>query len=65
MIMKKINSFCKVYIVLFVIAFLMKIGIISACFYFYWQLKKDSTRVKFNNNTQINIKNRTCYFLIT
>ena len=36
MIMKRISSFCTVYILSFVIAFLMNIGIISSCFHFYW-----------------------------
>ena len=46
---------CTVYIVLFVIAFVMIIGISSAYLYFHWYLKKDVTRVKLNNNTQTTI----------
>ena len=34
-------DFCTVYIVLFVIANLIIIGISSAYFYFHWSLKKD------------------------
>ena len=40
MIMKRISSFCTEYILLFVIAFLMNIGIISACFDFIGSWKK-------------------------
>ena len=43
---------CRVSIALFVIAFLMIIGISSAYFYLNWFLRKDITRVKFNTNTQ-------------
>ena len=46
---------CTVYIVLFVIAFVMIIGISSAYLYFHWYLKKDVARVKLNNNTQTTI----------
>ena len=52
---EKLCSSPTVYIVLFVIAFSMIIGISSAYFYFNWYLKKDITRVKFNNNTQTTI----------
>ena len=37
---------------LFVIAFLISIGISSAYIYFHWYLRKDITRVNFNTNTQ-------------
>ena len=36
---------CAIYIVLFVIAFLIIIGISSAFIYFHWYLKKSSTGV--------------------
>ena len=36
---KKIYSPCTVCLILFVIAFLMNIGISSAYFYFHWYLK--------------------------
>ena len=36
---------CTVYIVLFVIAFLIIIGISSAFIYFHWYLKKSSTNI--------------------
>ena len=51
---KKCRS-CTVYIILFVIAFLIIIGISSAYFYFHWYLKKNITCVKFNTNTQTTI----------
>ena len=52
---EKLCNSPTVYIVLFVIAFSMIIGISSAYFYFNWYLKKDIIRVKFNNNTQTTI----------
>ena len=48
---EKICISCTVYLVLFLIAFLMIIGISSAYFYFHWYLIKDFTHVKFNTNT--------------
>ena len=51
---KKICNCCAVYIVLFVIAFLIIIGVSSAFIYFHWYLKKDNIRVNLipilNNN---------------
>ena len=38
MIMKEYNS-CTIYILLSVIAFLIIMGVSSACFYFHWYLK--------------------------
>ena len=49
---EKVCSSSTIYIVLFDIAFLITIGINSACFYFYWYLKKVITCVRFNINTQ-------------
>ena len=43
------------YIVLFVIAFLIIIGISSAFAYFHWCLKRDNSHVTFNTNTQTTI----------
>ena len=37
---KKVCGSCTVFIVLFVVAFLMIIGISSAFIYFYWYFKK-------------------------
>ena len=48
-------SSCTLSIVLFVIAFLMIIGITSVYFYYHWYLKIDITRVKFNTNTRTTI----------
>ena len=42
---------CTIYIALFVIAFLIIIGIISAYFYFYWYLKKDNAIINIGANT--------------
>ena len=47
---EKVRNSCKIYIVLFVIAFLITIGINSAYAYFYWHLKN------INTNTSINTK---------
>ena len=44
---EKVSISCKIYIVLFVIAFLIIIGTGSMYFYFYWYLKKIDT--KFTN----------------
>ena len=44
---------CTIYIVLFVIAFLIIIGISSAFIYFHWYLKKDNTIItNINRNTE-------------
>ena len=43
---EKICSFCTVYMILFVIAFLMIKGISSAYFYFYWYLKRTDINPK-------------------
>ena len=40
---KKVCNSCTIYIVLFVIAFSIIIGISSAVIYFHWYLKKDNT----------------------
>ena len=44
-----------IYKVLFAIFFITSIRISSAFIYFYWHLKKDNVRVKFNSNTQTTI----------
>ena len=36
----KVSSSCKIYMILFVIAFLTTIGISSTYFYFHWYLEK-------------------------
>ena len=46
---------CTVYIVLFVIVFLIIIGISSAFTFFNWYLKKYIIHVKLNTNTQTTI----------
>ena len=44
---------CTIYIVLFVIAFLIIIGISSAFIYFYWYLKKSNISItSVNANTE-------------
>ena len=43
---------CTIYIVLFVIAFLIIIGISSTYFYFYWNLKKLNTDADTSVNTE-------------
>ena len=45
---EKVSISCKIYIVLFVIAFLIIIGIGSMYFYFHWYLKKKND-TKFTN----------------
>ena len=49
---EKVCNSCRIHIVLFVIAFLIIIGISSASIYFHSYLKRDNTHVKFNANTQ-------------
>ena len=42
---KNVCNSCTIYIVLFVIVFLIIIGISSAFIYFHWYLKKSSTNI--------------------
>ena len=51
---KNVCNSCTIYIVLFVIAFLIIIGISSAHFYFHWYLKGNNTDVitHINANTE-------------
>ena len=49
---EKVCNSCTIYIVLFVIAFLIIIVIISAFIYFHWYSKEDIICVKFNFSTQ-------------
>ena len=52
---KKVCGSCTLYIVLFAI-FLVISTVISAVFiYFYWYLKKDNVRVKFDPGTQTGV----------
>ena len=61
---KKVCNSCAIYIVLFVIALLIIIGITSVFIYFYWYLKRDTSITNINTGTetgnikQINIKSR-------
>ena len=48
-------SSCTVHIVLFSLSFAINIGIGIYFAYFYWYLKKDIPRVKFNTRTQTTI----------
>ena len=50
---EKVFYSCALYIALFVIAFLIIIGIGSACIYFHWYLKRGNTVViNINPNTE-------------
>ena len=48
----RVSNSCTIYIVLFVIAFLIIIGISSTYFYFYWNLKKHNTDANTSVNTE-------------
>ena len=48
-------SSCTLYIALFSIIFAINFGIGSYLLYFYWHLKKDVIRVKFDTRTQTTI----------
>ena len=48
-------SSCTLYIVLFSIFFTISIGIAIYFAYFYWYLKKDDARVRFDNRTETTI----------
>ena len=49
---KKVCNSCAIYIVLFVIAFLIIIGIASVFIYFYWYLKSDTNITNINTGTE-------------
>ena len=48
-------SSCMLYIVLFPILFTINVGIVTYFIYFYWYLKKDAARIKFDIHTQTTI----------
>ena len=52
-----LRNSCTIYIVLFVIAFLIIIGISSAYFYFHWYLKRTDINI-----TNINPKTETLIY---
>ena len=49
---KKVCNSCAIYIVLFVIALLIIIGITSVFIYFYWYLKRDTSITNINTGTE-------------
>ena len=49
---KKVCNSCAIYIVLFVIALLIIIGIASVFIYFYWYLKSDTNITNINTGTE-------------
>ena len=49
---KNVCISCTIYIVLFIIAFLIIIGIYSAFIYFYWNLKRDTDITNINPGTE-------------
>ena len=53
---------CTIYIVLFVIAFLITIGISSAFIYFHWYLKRSNTDVYTNTNINSGVKTETLIY---
>ena len=55
----KVCNFCTMYTVLLVIPFLIIIGISSAYFYFYWNLKNNSY---VNTNTITNAKTEALFY---
>ena len=52
---KRKCSSCTLYLVLFLIIFLINIGIGTYSIYFHWYLKKNVARVKFGTRTQTTI----------
>ena len=52
---KTVRNSCTIYIVLFAVFFITRIGIRGVFIYFHWYLKKDNVRVKFNPCTQTTI----------
>ena len=49
---RNICGSCTIYITLFVIAFLIIIGIRNVFIYFYWYLKGDTNIIKINSSTE-------------
>ena len=49
---KKVCNSCAIYIVLFVIALLIIIGITSVFIYFYWYFKRDTSITNINTGTE-------------
>ena len=69
---KKVCNSCMVYIILLVTFLITSICICSIFIYFHWYLKKDNLSTNFSvgylniqmTTKQIDIKNRTYYFLL-